>query len=231
MSGIVRCTAAVLLVVAIGPGYVRADEPGEAASVSVEWQGLFNGHDLTGWEANARPESFSVVDGVLKAHGIHAMAHLFVVDEEGEDMIFRDFELVAVIRAEPNSNSGIFFHTGRELRGGRYLNKGYEVQLNSTGKEPRKTGSLYAVVDLDSSPVDETEWFELRLRVEGRQIAVFIDDEPVIDYLEPDSPERPPSRRERLIDPNGGALAIQAHDPDSVFYFREIRVRSLNEER
>ena len=38
----------------------------------------------------------------------------------------------------------------------RHLAKGYEIQLNSTEKEKRKTGSLYAVVDLDKSPVDES---------------------------------------------------------------------------
>ena len=36
------------------------------------------------------------------------------------------------------------------------------MQLNSTVKEKRKTGSLYAVVDLAESPVDEAHWFKVR---------------------------------------------------------------------
>ena len=131
--------------------------------------------DLRGWEANDRPESFTVEDGLLKSHGKNGMSHLFVVDNAGQDVAFKDFELVVIARSEPNSNSGIFFPTDRELRGGKYLNKGYEVQLNSSPKEKRKTGSLYGVVDLDSSPVDETSWLEIRLRVDGKRIQVFVD--------------------------------------------------------
>ncbi len=192
------------------------------------WRDLFNGKDLTGWEANVLPESFTVEDGLLKAHGKNGMAHLFFMGDTGRDVAFKNFELVAVVRAEPNSNSGIFFHTDRELRRGKYLNKGYEVQLNSTEKETQKTGSLYTIVSLSESPVDETKWFEVRLRVESKRIQVFIEGEQVVDYTEPPNPERAPNRAKRLLDPKGGAIALQAHDPGSVFYFKQIRLRELN---
>jgi putative membrane-bound dehydrogenase-like protein len=191
------------------------------------WTSLFNGRDLTGWQANLKPESFIVEGGLLKAHGLNGMSHLFYVGDDDKDDAFVNFEFEAEVRAEPNSNSGIFFHTDRELRNGKYLNKGYEVQLNSTAKEKRKTGSLYAVVDLAESPVDETKWFTLRFKVDGRHIEVWLEGKKVTDYVEPENPDRPASRAKRLIDPNGGAIAIQAHDPDSVFYFRSLRIRRL----
>jgi hypothetical protein len=200
-------------------GGLSADEAG--------WRELFNGRDLTGWQANAHPESFSVVDGVLKVHGERGMAHLFYVDESGHDVIIRDFELRAVVRSEPNSNSGIFFHTSRDLRNGKYLDKGYEVQLNSADNERRKTGSLYDVADVDESPVDETIWFEMRIRVEGKRIQVWTDGQHVLDYTEPPNPDRKPARAKRLIDPEGGAIALQAHDPGSIFYFKQIQLRAL----
>lgn len=192
-----------------------------------EWIELFNGRDLSGWQANVKPESFSVVDGLLKVHGRNGMSHLFYVGDDGKDDVFVNFEFEAEVRAEPNSNSGIFFHTDRELRNRKYLNKGYEVQLNSTAKEKRKTGSLYAVVDLDQSPVNETNWFTLRFKVDGKHIEVWLNDKKINDYTEPPDPERPASRAKRVIDPNGGAIAIQAHDPGSIFYFRTIRIRRL----
>ena len=205
------------------------DESTTASSASdTSWRELFNGKDLSGWAANMRPESFTVEDGLLKAHGSNGMAHLFFVGDAGQDVAFRNFELVAVARSKPNSNSGIFFHTGRELRKGKYLNKGYELQLNSSKKEKRKTGSLYSIVDLATSPADETEWFEVRMRVEGKRIQVFVEGKQVVDYTEPPNPERQSSRAKRLIDPEGGAIALQAHDPGSVFYFKQIRVRELN---
>ncbi len=193
-----------------------------------EWTSLFNGKDLTGWQANAKPESFSVQEGVLKLHGRNGMSHLFYTGADDKDDVFVNFELDAEVRAEPNSNSGILFHTDRELRNEKYLHKGYEVQLNSTEKEKRKTGSLYAVLDLDKSPVDETKWFTVRTRVEGKRIRVWLNDESVVDYTEPENSERPASRAKRLIDPKGGAIALQAHDPDSVFYIRKIRIRRLH---
>lgn len=203
---------------------------GLASVVAAETAGgvdLFNGKDLAGWEANTHPDSFSVVDGLLRVHGKSGMSHLFYVGDTGEDVTYRNFEMTVVARSEPNSNSGIFFHTDRELRNGKYLNKGYEVQLNSAAAEKRKTGSLYAIVDVDTSPVDETEWFELRFRVEGKQIGVWVNDQQVVDYTEPTEPQREPSRAKRLIDPKGGAIALQAHDPGSVFYFKKIRVVEL----
>ena len=100
----------------------------------VDWVSLFNGRDLTGWTANTRPRSFSVVDGLMKVHGRNGMAHLFYTGDDDQDDTFVDFEFEAEVRAEPNSNSGIFFHTDRKLRNKKYLHKGYEVQLNSTAK-------------------------------------------------------------------------------------------------
>lgn len=200
----------------------------EVAGEESGWLELFNGSDLSGWQANVHPDSFAVEDGVLKAHGKRGMSHLFYTGAAGRDVAFKDFELIALARSEPNSNSGIFFHTGRELRKGKYLNKGYEVQLNSSQKEKRKTGSLYGIVDLQTSPADETKWFELRIHVKGKRIQVFVEGERVVDYTEPPSPTREPARSKRLIDPKGGSIALQAHDPNSVFYFKRIRIRKLD---
>ncbi|MCC9608301.1 DUF1080 domain-containing protein [Blastopirellula sp. JC732] len=191
------------------------------------WRDLFNGKDLTGWEANLHPDSFSVVDGLLKVHADGGMAHLFYVGDTGQDVTLKDFELTAIVRAEPNSNSGIFFHTDRELRGGRNLAKGYEVQLNSSPKDKHKTGSLYSVVVIDQPAVDETKWFEIRVKVQGKRIEVFVEGHNVVDYTEPENPVREAIRAKRLIDDQGGAIAIQAHGPKSVFYFKQIRVREL----
>lgn len=194
------------------------------------WISLFNGKDLTGWKANLQPDSFKVVDGAIRAQSTKDRVHLFYVGQEkdGKAARFKNFELKATVRGEPNANSGIFFHTDTSVRDVKnHLAKGYEVQLNSNQKEKRKTGSLYAIVDLDKSPVDESKWFNVYIRVEGKRILVKINDKVTVDYTEPEKPERPPERKERLLDPQGGAIALQAHDPGSVFYFKDIQVRKL----
>ncbi|MEC5128063.1 DUF1080 domain-containing protein [Verrucomicrobiales bacterium BCK34] len=195
------------------------------------WIPLFNQEDLTGWKANTDSGAFTVTDGVLTAHATHPenRGHLFAVDQEGELARFKDFELVVEARGEPNSNSGIFFHTDMETRDGKlHLRNGYEIQLNSTEKEKRKTGSLYDVQDLSESPLDESKWFQVRVRVEGKRIRAWVNDKQTVEYLEPENPERSPQRVGRLLNPKGGAIAIQAHDDKSTFHFREIRIRSLD---
>lgn len=194
-----------------------------------EWVSLFNGKDLTGWKANLYPDSFQVVDGTIRAHATASSSHLFYVGTgKPEEARFKNFELKAIVRGEPNANSGIFFHTDMSTRDAKkHLAKGYEVQLNSTEKEKRKTGSLYAVVDLDKSPVDESKWFEVYFRVEGQHIQVKINGITTVDYTEPPNAERPPERKGRLLDPKGGSIALQGHDPGSVFYFKDIKIKRL----
>src|SRR5436190_23622730 len=86
--------------------------------VGEEWQSLFNGKDLSGWRANYDPDSFAVVDGAIRIQASGSKsAHLFFVgDQQGEFERFKHFELEATVRAEPNSNGGIFVHCDHELR-------------------------------------------------------------------------------------------------------------------
>ncbi len=194
-----------------------------------EWHSLFNGKDLRGWRANGMPESFSVVDGAIRVHATAESAHLFFVGSLKDGFAhFKNFELEAAVRGEPGSNSGIFIHTDMTTRDKPlHLAKGYEIQLNSSQKEKRKTGSLYAVVDLDKSPVDESTWFQVRITVRDKRITIHLNDKQVVDYTEPAGVQRPPERAGRLLSADGGGIALQAHDPKSVFYFKDIRLKTL----
>src|SRR5215831_8281180 len=195
-----------------------------------DWLPLFNGKDLSGWRANNDPESFKVQDGILRCQASGQFkVHLFYVGNRSEGFeSFKNFELEATVRAEPNSNGGIFVHTDMSTRdAAKHLAKGYEVQLNSSPNEKQKTGSLYAVVPVDTSPVDETQWFTIRIVVQGKRITAAINGQQVLDYTEPENVQRPPERAGRLFDPAGGAIALQAHDPGSTWYFKDIRVKRL----
>lgn len=203
--------------------------PLPCALAAESWVTLFNGKDLTGWRANVMPESFTVVDGAIRANASKPSAHLFFCGNLPTGFArIKNFVLEASCRGEPNSNSGIFIHADMTTRdASQHLAKGYEIQLNSTKKEKRKTGSLYAVVDLKESPVDETQWFRVRIIVRDKRITIELNDKQVVDYTEPPNVTRPPERSGRLLDPQGGGIALQAHDPGSVFYFKDIRVQRL----
>lgn len=194
------------------------------------WRKLFNGRDLAGWKTNVHPDSFQVRDGLLRAHCTvpNQRSHLFFVGQSGDLVKFTNFELVVVFRGEPCSNSGVFFHTDMSTRDGKlHLAKGYEVNMNNCPTEKQKTGSLYSVVPVSDSGIDDTNWTTLHLTVREKRIVVKLNGGQIIDYTEPDEVQRPPKRSGRRIDPSGGAIAIQAHDPDSVYFFKEIRIREL----
>ncbi|MBC8009601.1 MAG: DUF1080 domain-containing protein [Burkholderiales bacterium] len=201
------------------------------ALAQTAWRPLFNGQDLAGWKANAYPDSWSVVDGAIRAHATKSCSHLFYVGDHADGFErFKDFELEVESRSEPDSNSGVFIHTDHATHpdGMLRLLNGYEIQLNSSAIEKRKTGSLYAVVDLDVSPVDESQWFTTRITVRGQRITVHLNDRLVVDYTEPANVERPKDRAGRRLNPLGAAIALQGHDPKSVFYFRSIKIRTLD---
>ena len=199
-----------------------------SVSAADGWHELFNGRDLTGWKANVHPDSFRVIDGLLRAHCTHPnqRSHLFYVGASDDLAKFKNFELVVVFRGEPSSNSGIFFHTDMSTRDKKlHLAKGYEVNMNNIPSETQKTGSLYSVVTVSDPGVDDTNWTTLHLAVRDKRIVVKLNGEQVVDYTEPEHVQRPLNRRGRLIDSDGGAIALQAHDPGSVYFFKAIRIR------
>jgi hypothetical protein len=188
-----------------------------------EWQLLFDGSGLDGWKASETPGCFSVMeDGILKVEG--GRSHLFWMGTGNVPADFTDFELSMKVKTTPGSNSGVFFHTVYQENG--WPSQGYEAQVNSTHKDKRKTGSIYAVKDVvNDAPSADGQWFDYLIRVKGKTITVMVDGEVVNEFTEPEDyqPEGKNSRR-RL---SSGTFAIQAHDPKSVTYYRDIRVRTL----
>ncbi|QDT70728.1 hypothetical protein MalM25_36840 [Planctomycetes bacterium MalM25] len=191
-------------------------------SEATGWTPLFNGKDLTGWKASENPETFSVVDGLIVAHGDRA--HLFYTgDVNGGE--FKDFELWVEVKTEPGSNSGIYFHTAWQDEG--WPMKGYEVQVNQTHTDPRKTGGLYAIVDvMDVSPVEDNEWYTEHITVKGKRVVVRVNGEVTVDYTEPAGAVREGRVAERLLDK--GTFALQGHDPGSVVRYRQVWVKPLD---
>ena len=185
---------------------------------AADWQSLFDGATLAGWEATNDPESFRVQDGAIAAGG-GPMAHLVYVGPVGGHD-FRDFELVMDVKSAPGSNGGVFFHTEPQTGA---LKKGYEAQICDTYADKRKTGSLVDVQDLDASPVRDGEWFRYGIAVKGKRITVTVNDAVVVDYEEPPSPERKKGRERRLL--SHGQIALQAHDPKSMVFYKNIRIR------
>jgi hypothetical protein len=183
-----------------------------------EWIDMFNGKDFTGWKVSTEnPGSFQVKDGLLVAHG--PRAHLFYVGPDGK-VAMRDFEFEAMVKTFPKANSGVFFHTRWQENG--WPAHGYEAQVNATHSDPRKTGSVYAVRDvMNNAPHKDDEWFKYSLIVKGKNIMIKVNDKTVIAYTEPEDP----GHETRKL--GEGTIAIQAHDPQSVVHYKDLRFRLL----
>ena len=187
---------------------------------------LFDGKSLDGWTAQdpaTAAAAFKVEDGTIVCNG--PFTHLFYSGKVN-DAKFKIFELRAEFKMGPTSNSGIFFHT--ENPGGKKkVEKGYECQIcgDSYTKDPKKTGSLYDIEDVKESPAKDGEWATYVIRVEGKHIVLQVNGKTTVDYTEPDPPNRKKGREGRVI--SSGTFALQAHDPVSKVWFRNIRVKVL----
>jgi hypothetical protein len=185
-----------------------------------DWQSLFNGKTLENWEVGDNDSTFKVEDGAIVVNG--PVAHLFYKgDVAGHS--FRNFEFKADVMTTPGSNSGIYFHTA--FQKGGWPKKGYEVQVNNSHTDWRRTGSLYGIRDVREVYVKDNEWYTESIRVEGKSIIVKINDRVVVDYTEPENPGR--ERGNELRKLSSGTFALQGHDPKSKVYYKNIQVKIL----
>jgi len=173
------------------------------------WILLFNGKDLTGWRASENGD-FSVENEAIVVRGNRA--HLFTEQE------FKNFEFKCEIMTLPGSNSGLYFHTKYEES---WPSRGYEVQVNTSHKDPVKNGSLWGVVRSFDPNARDNEWFTLEVKVNGKNVITQVNGKVVVDYSELEG-----VTAGRRIDK--GSFAIQAHDPNSVVRYRNIMVKPLN---
>ena len=187
-----------------------------------EWVSLFDGKSLDGWKVGNHPETFKVEDGMIVVNG--ETAHLFY-DGDVKNHDFKNFEFKADVMTTPGSNSGIYFHTAYQEAG--WPSKGYEVQVNNSHTDWRRTGGLYAIEDVKEVFVKDNEWFTEYIKVQGKHVTIKINDKTVVDYTEPENVVRPADMAGRVL--SSGTFALQGHDPKSKVYFKNIMVKPLDE--
>ncbi len=184
------------------------------------WISLFDGKSLNGWKVGDNASTFSVDSGMIKVNG--NTAHLFY-DGPVNNHNFKNFEFKADVLTKPHANSGIYFHT--QFQQGGWPEKGYEVQINNSHTDWRRTGSLYAIQDIKEVVVPDNVWFTEYIKVVGKRVIIKINDSVVVDYTEPENVQRPADMKGRII--SSGTFALQGHDPGSTVYFKNIMVKPL----
>jgi len=190
-----------------------------AADSEAGFVSLFDGKTFDGWKpATEHSNTWKVEDGALVAHG--ERCHLFYV---GDPKPFKNFELKVDVMTEPNSNGGIYFHTRYQPTD--WPKYGFECQVNVSHSDWKKTGSLYDVVNLASTPARDNKWWTQDIIVKDNKVTVKIDGQIVLEYTEPPGAQPGTSFTRKLDE---GTFALQAHDPKSVVRYKNIRVKRLD---
>jgi hypothetical protein len=189
---------------------------------AAKWQSLFDGKTLNGWQASENKDTFTVQDGAIVVKGNRS--HLFYTGPV-MNADFKNFEWKADILTKPNSNSGMYIHTAYQESG--WPDKGYEIQVNNSHSDWRRTGGLYAVADVKEQLVPDDQWFTQHIIVKDKHITVLVNGKVAVDYTEPDGIsetgyEGMPGRKL-----SSGTFALQGHDPGSVVYYKNIMVKPL----
>lgn len=125
---------------------------------------------------------------------------------------------------KPGSNSGIYFHTAFQEKG--FPDKGFEVQVNNSHTDWKRSGGLYDIKDTRDVYVKDDVWYTEYIRVEGKHVIVKINDQIVTDWTQPEDFVPAKNHLKRFI--ATGTFALQGHDPKSVVYYKDIMVRPLS---
>lgn len=129
---------------------------------------IFNGKDLTGWEAMGTTNQWIVKDGVLTSP--KSGSNIRTTDT------FKDFKLHIEFRYPEDSNSGV------------YLRGRYEVQVSdSYGMEPVKDqlGALYGFIKPLVNPAKKAgEWQSYDITLVGRLVTVVCNGITIINKQE-----------------------------------------------
>lgn len=183
-------------------------EMGEAAKASdaPKWTALFNGLDLTGWNAEGNATWTVERGSIVGRQGPNAAAGNLFSEQE-----FGDFELVVTFKMEWPGNSGVWF---------RYQSpeKAYQADILEYRDPVCYAGSLYCpgkmflALNEDPDIVNRELWNTLIIRAQGDHLVVTLNDVVTADVHDASF--------------DRGRVGFQIH-PGDVFKAMAIHVREV----
>lgn len=181
-----------------------AAQAADKADKGGKWVKMFDGKSLDGWKATERADQWSVKDGAITSSG--ERSHLFWMKEECESCEYK-----VTVKINKGGNSGLFFRS-KFMEG---WPQGYEAQVNTSHKDPVKTGSLYNIVKIFDQLVPDDTWFTQHIIADGNHIVIKVNDKVVVDHVDEKNTHMK------------GYLGLQQHDPGSFPMFKNIQYRKL----
>jgi len=180
-----------------------------------QWIALFDGKSLDGWEKVGQAASmWEVQDGTINGSGPASM----LVCTKGP---YKNFRYRAEVKINDGGNSGLYFRTTAKPT----FSDGYEAQIDSTHRDPIRTGSVYGFVHVYKQIVPPDTWFTYEVEVVDKNwrgktvphIKVSVNGEVLYELIE----------YTKAWDQ--GHFAFQQHDPGSKVHIRKIEVMELDE--
>lgn len=185
MKNIARGLAAALLLI--------------ATAAAAEWEELFNGRDLAGWDPQSKAD-WQVKDGAIVA----TKGDRGLLTTRGT---YRDYEIEVEFRAPEGTNSGVFLSTPKVVTDP--ATECYELNI-APAANPYPTGSLVGRARHDGG--ESPDWRKFRVKVENGRVEVWLDGRQVVDYK-----DRKPLE--------GGHIGLQFNE--GRVEFRNVRLRKL----
>ena len=111
------------------------------------------------------------------------------------------------------------------------VHNGYEVQIQDSGDEFHRTGSIYSLSKATEFPQADDGWNTLEITIDGQTTSVTVNGEAVNSF----SGDQPVPERKKYYEPqrgprpDAGYIGLQNHDEKSVVWFKEISVRPLGD--
>lgn len=206
-----------------------------------DWQPLFNGKDLSGWEVIGDGVWLVMADGTLlgerrpskdfPAPGnptIERKEYTGWRDQQSwlyTNQEFDQFDLHLSFWTRVMGNSGVSLRDPSRAKCGITMppdtkctpsKVAYEIQINNQYPDPHPTGSIYGLVDAKTAVQKDNEWNTLD--IESRHDAIRVRLNGVLVAEHPGDPNRPKT----------GPIGLQLHDQFSVIQFRDIRIREID---
>lgn len=167
----------------------------------VEWVSLFNGKNLDGWFVKGKAV-WDVRDGILTGDG--GMGHIYTEAE------VTDFEVKGTFRISENGNSGLYFRANPPQDNPDGWPTGYEAQIDN--HQEAHTGYIWKPGKPSAKAkkliTKDNEWFEMRVKMVGTHIHVWVNGELMTEYNDADFQK--------------GHFAIQGHNPGQIIEIKEL---------
>jgi hypothetical protein len=224
----------LLTVIAAAPAAAHAGTAAsqDKAAAPSSWQVLFDGKitdAFRGWNGDAMPEGWHVVDGALTKDGN--------VDELVSRKQYANFELRLDWKIGKEGNSGIFYRTTREYDHIYWSGPEYQLLDDANAPDGRSpltaAGSDYGLYPALAGVVKPYgHWNHTRLLVRGNHVEHWLNGRKVVAYELNSAEWRAKVAASKFSKyPNyglapAGYIGIQGDHPGSIA-LRDIKIREL----